>query len=903
MKRYALAVLIVALIISLFFTFNALRERETLFRLRVEADSQARNAQATAVVETTLRATAEAYALAAENTAVAESQRRATMETQAEEWQAEMIAVEATAVYESALRATAEALLVNIAPKEQAHRLALEAALLLNEQPAQIERSALLAIEAVQSYWDEHTIQVLRDVLLLLPRYEAQIFNVPRSRFYNFAYSADGRFIAGQYVEDESVQIFDARTGEPITRLDVDSATHFILSSNGNYAAIADLLNRTVSVHNVMTGAVVLQNLGLYTVNFVFSPDNTQLGHIGRENEGLIFQLWDIESGNEVLRKPVTNYAFVFSPDGQAVYTINNGIERTDLLTGNTGKIETSVDDLRFNSLFSSFSPLSSYFVDGNQILFLETREAVPLQFPRYSGFPTLFTFSSDERFLAATSQEGGTSGLVFGYNNVNVWDVETGSLCLTLEEAANDLAFSPDGRYFAVAIKKVVRVWDTSNFQEVARIGLAHPYPQIAFTSDGHGLIVVHSDYQNKKTVANLWNLDVGQTERHLRHHDELRRIDTVAFSPDGNVLATGGQSPFVHLWDVATGSEIGRLDHGYSINTLAFSPDSQYLLVGSGSLPRALPVARLWHVATETAVITTTTTTDENVIHGAFTRDGAYFAYVNATYTDTVHIFETATREEVATIEDIGYLGMSFSPDGRYLAAAGYNSIGSPSAGVWEVRTGQQVLPLAGLFQQIVFSPDGRHVAGIGLSPDNTPLAKVLALPTGEELITFPLTFAADEIVYSPDGRNLAIAGGKFSSGHLSVWDLENQMEIITLSQPGGVKELAFSPDGRYLAFASEGYYDGSVMIWDVIEKRLVDRIVADYLYTVTFSPDGKHLLIQDYYTNVYLWRWQADDLIAEACSRLSRNLTPEEWHVYFSEEAYRPTCPNLFTDGIRP
>jgi WD40 repeat protein len=62
------------------------------------------------------------------------------------------------------------------------------------------------------------------------------------------------------------------------------------------------------------------------------------------------------------------------------------------------------------------------------------------------------------------------------------------------------------------------------------------------------------------------------------------------------------------------------------------------------------------------------------------------------------------------------------------------------------------------------------------------------------------------------------------------------------------------------------------------------------------VAFSPDGELLPIASYDHTARLWGWRPENLIAETCRRLPRNLTSEEWRKYLGDEPFRPTCPNL-------
>ena len=115
-----------------------------------------------------------------------------------------------------------------------------------------------------------------------------------------------------------------------------------------------------------------------------------------------------------------------------------------------------------------------------------------------------------------------------------------------------------------------------------------------------------------------------------------------------------------------------------------------------------------------------------------------------------------------------------------------------------------------------------------------------------------------------------------------------------VARFTHEDGVKGVTFSPDGKYLATASQ---DNTARVWDVIDGSEVARIPhEDVVNGVAFSPNGKYLATASDDNTARVQRWQSEDLTDEACARVNRNLTREEWEQYLPGEPYPKTCPNL-------
>jgi WD40 repeat protein len=156
--------------------------------------------------------------------------------------------------------------------------------------------------------------------------------------------------------------------------------------------------------------------------------------------------------------------------------------------------------------------------------------------------------------------------------------------------------AISPDGSILAAGSWDTnVRVWSARNGELLRLIDSELPVAMfaLAFTPDGKSLVTAGVD----RTVY-FWNTATWKQERKLTGQPEM--IASVAISPDGRILATGGFNDITNkhpvsilLWDVASGKELRRLPSPHQVSSVAFSPDGKWLAAASGD-----KTVRLWSV-----------------------------------------------------------------------------------------------------------------------------------------------------------------------------------------------------------------------------------------------------------------------------------------------------------------
>ncbi len=289
---------------------------------------------------------------------------------------------------------------------------------------------------------------------------------------------------------------------------------------------------------------------------------------------------------------------------------------------------------------------------------------------------------------------------------------------------------------------------------------------------------------------------------------------VFTVAFSPDGKLLASGGDDNAAILWGVADRSEREAfIEHGSSVMSVAFSPDGGRL--ASACLDGFV---RLWDVANQRRRISLTHEGWVRTV--AFSPDGRLLASGGGDQLGKIVFWDVRTEQEIATFTGHESIVESvvFSPDGKYLVSASRDN----AVILWDVprqRMHKKLTKHNNVVYAAAFSPDGQVLA-TG-SRDKT--IKLWHIDSGEDFATLNLRadqyVYAEALVFSPDGKYLASACVDHT---IRLWDTENHHAVATLrGHDGGVTSVAFSPDGRTLASGSR---DRTVLLWDLPHFNIV-------------------------------------------------------------------------------
>ena len=388
---------------------------------------------------------------------------------------------------------------------------------------------------------------------------------------------------------------------------------------------------------------------------------------------------------------------------------------------------------------------------------------------------PAAVAFSKDSHYLAWAE-----------YDAIHIFDLRTKQISSLpgRRRSVGAVAFSPDGRWLASAGQDDVQMWDLRSGREVRSFGRYAGAPTVAFFPDGRKLLIAGT------AAIDIWDLQ--QRQPGMEEADE---IYTLAFSPGGAIVASGGNAGQLTLWDAITHERKRALPIGERIEYLGFL-DARSMVVN------AVHHAAIWNLAEGRS---------ESMLAKSKSR---VFAAV-APDRKTIAIADSATRElklvEVATRRVQGHWrldgvpgALAFARDSRTLAV----SLTDERVEVFDGATFVQ-LRGSGFGRALAFSPSTEQLL-VGYDE-----AQICAWDWRRQRIVATLeghTAPIKSIRFSPDGTRLVSAS---DDGTVRIWDAAKYEPIVVLSAAErDMETIAFSADSRFFAAAGD---DRHIRLWD--------------------------------------------------------------------------------------
>jgi WD40 repeat protein len=291
----------------------------------------------------------------------------------------------------------------------------------------------------------------------------------------------------------------------------------------------------------------------------------------------------------------------------------------------------------------------------------------------------------------------------------------------------------------------------------------------------------------------------------------------------------------PNYRLWDTATGKELSAhrfpINKWFGNGPITLSPDgTRYALALPTSLDR--PVRSEIVIADATTGNKLAAVAGPKEFWGTvvFSPDGNTLAGVVSADPEGVppspgglYLWDARTGREIRIIRDVAgakYQPPAFSPDGSRVATV-LQTTDNPSASevrVWEVASGRRVASYpSDIFPDtasLTFSPDGKTLAAVGLAPPSGGALQVWDTAHGQLRFTARglegYYFASP--AFSPDGRRVACA---LNGAQIGIWDATNGKQLaVYQGHRGIVSAVAFSRDGRHLLSADD---KDALKVWD--------------------------------------------------------------------------------------
>jgi WD40 repeat protein len=388
---------------------------------------------------------------------------------------------------------------------------------------------------------------------------------------------------------------------------------------------------------------------------------------------------------------------------------------------------------------------------------------------------------------------------------------------------------------------------------------------------------------------------------------------VQSVAFSPDGKLLAIGGADHAIHVIDLATDKEIGP------------AAEQSSMVVTVAAAPRNKSLAVAWrqviHVGDPAAGLRRFAEQEDRVSCLAFAPDEKLLA--SGSDSGTVHIWDMANGKRLHHLIDADerILFLQFTPDGKTLMSGNEDY----TLCFWEVATGKLLrhvkdekkrerLGFGGPAPALALSPDGKVIA-MGAEGETVRLLdgatgkelKQLKVGTDEERRDHNIT----SVAFSPDGAILAVAK---QDRAVRLWDVaegkpirdwkeeeekkEKDDDLILTRRGDEMYMVSFSPDGRTLAtwftdrsmrysFWNDngGRNDNTIRLWEASTGKERRRLKGHRggVVCLTFTPDGRSVATGSEDTTLLLW-----DLTGADARKLSPADLEDQWAALGGEDA---------------
>jgi WD40 repeat protein/predicted Ser/Thr protein kinase len=349
----------------------------------------------------------------------------------------------------------------------------------------------------------------------------------------------------------------------------------------------------------------------------------------------------------------------------------------------------------------------------------------------------------------------------------------------------------------------------------------------------------------------------------------DHKYSVYSLAISPDGSRLASGGRDGII-IWELATRKPLHKITDVPLVFTLDFSPDGKQLAAGGSDL-NDQHILNIWDTKTFGLIRTLPDYDSCGSVAWAridYSPDGQLLAY--PTKSRGVLVATLESGKIVAELKGFAKPAehVSFSADGKHIVASSYYSPPTENIKIWDWKSGQEVLTLgvAGRISDVTFSPNGKWLAAAGNSPTTEKTVRIWKLEPDNQASFSQVLVGQNRRInslrFSPDGNQLVAVG---FSNQVAVWELnKTHPHRRFFGHQDYVSDAHFLPDGQRLISCSG---DGSIKIWDYNQRQSTISLKGKGRggYTAAFNSPGTQVALRSESLDIGIWEMETRKQLA--------------------------------------
>ncbi len=513
-------------------------------------------------------------------------------------------------------------------------------------------------------------------------------------------------------------------------------------------------------------------------------------------------------------------------------------------------------------------------------------------------GDPCLASWSPDNKSILAITKT----------DEVQVWDVDTGVIRITLTEEdiggvyeilVNDwLPWSNSSKKFLTATNEgVVSIWDalsghqlqsfhchnrgktlqamwSPNDQLIASSSMLDGIVNILNIDKGEVTQTFYTDFEDERAIIAGWSPDGlrlavrglgGVKIYEVASGKQTMELTTsgvwnfrAIWSPSGDQILTSGlDDGAARIWDTESGEEINRLTGLDQARASAWSPDGSFVVVAGDDA-----LIHLWdpHKDRELKRLSGTPMI---IFLMAFSPNGNRFLAVGGrdNHLQVYKLSEASPQLSLPTPTG-NFSHISWSSNGRQIALISYEN---KQPNIWDSETGEKVMTLNGhgdIAGMIVWSLSGDRI----LTTCEDGIARIWDGNTGEELLSFRGHQSAGGTgSWSPDGS--AIVSGE-ENGIIIIWDSSTGREILTFREhDSDIWQALWSPDGNRILSTDN---NGQAYIWEASTGEVVFKFFPDdhqlAILAATWTKDGQKVILQSIDRTIHIFDTSSGEKIQQ-------------------------------------